>query len=439
MNQDQIQSLLEALALSPGNVPLRIMLADAYFNGAQFADAINHYKEVLSHESANIKSKVGLVQCYYATGEYSTAMVIAEEIAKHPQVSAEVLVIYAKLLIKENAREQAVEAYRRALAMNVDVADEELDNQLKGREVESASSDFADEIEKSILDIEKPKVKFEDVGGMDNVKEEINLKIIMPLKHPDLYKAYGKSTGGGILLYGPPGCGKTHMARATAGEVNAQFISIGINDILDMWIGNSEKNLHNIFEVARNSTPCVLFFDEVDALGASRSDMKQSAGRHLINQFLHEMDGLDDSNEGILILAATNAPWHLDSAFRRPGRFDRIIFVPPPDEPSRESIFNIQLKGKPVADVDTKQLAKGIKDFSGADIKSLIDIAIEDKLRESFKTGRIEPITTKDLQAATKKITPSTAEWFVSARNYALYANQAGLYDPILQYLNIKK
>lgn len=171
MNQDQIQSLLEALALSPGNVPLRIMLADAYFNGAQFADAINHYKEVLSHESANIKSKVGLVQCYYATGEYSTAMVIAEEIAKHPQVSAEVLVIYAKLLIKENAREQAVEAYRRALAMNVDVADEELDNQLKGREVESASSDFADEIEKSILDIEKPKVKFEDVGGMDNVKD----------------------------------------------------------------------------------------------------------------------------------------------------------------------------------------------------------------------------------------------------------------------------
>jgi len=136
-------------------------------------------------------------------------------------------------------------------------------------------------------------------------------------------------------MYGPPGCGKTYVARATAGEIKAGFLSVGINDVLDMWIGNSERNLHELFESARTHKPCVLFFDEVDALGAARSDMRHHAGRQLINQFLAEMDGVKTSNEGVLILAATNAPWHLDPAFRRPGRFDRILFVPPPDAAAR--------------------------------------------------------------------------------------------------------
>src|SRR5207253_7673484 len=127
---------------------------------------------------------------------------------------------------------------------------------------------------------------------MDKVKEEIRLKIILPLEHPELFQAYGKKVGGGILMYGPPGCGKTHLARATAGEVKAGFLSVGINDVLNMWIGQSEHQLHELFEQARRNKPCVLFFDEVDALGASRTDMKQSAGRQLINQFLSEMDGV---------------------------------------------------------------------------------------------------------------------------------------------------
>ena len=158
---------------------------------------------------------------------------------------------------------------------------------------------------------------------METVKEEVRMKIIHPLAHPDLYKAYGKTAGGGILLYGPPGCGKTHLARATAGEIKAAFLAVGINDILDMWIGQSERNMHEIFEQARRSRPCVLFFDEVDALGANRSDMRHIGRQMLINQFLSEMDGIQSNNEGVLVLAATNMPWQVDPAFRRPGRFDR--------------------------------------------------------------------------------------------------------------------
>ena len=138
---------------------------------------------------------------------------------------------------------------------------------------------------------------------------------------------------------------KTHLARATAGEINATFLSVGISDVLEMWLGNSERNLHQLFQQARRNKPCVLFFDEVDALAASRTDMRTSAARHMINQFLSEMDGVDSSNEGVLTLAATNAPWHVDAAFRRPGRFDRILFVPPPDQAARAAILRIHLVG----------------------------------------------------------------------------------------------
>src|SRR5690606_30928145 len=143
------------------------------------------------------------------------------------------------------------------------------------------------------------------------------------------------------------------------------FMSVGINDVLSMWLGNSERSLHELFEQARRSAPCVLFFDEVDALGARRSDMQQSAGRHLINQFLAELDGVDSSNEGVLILAATNSPWHVDPAFRRPGRFDRILFVYPPDVSARASILQILLKEKPTQAIDYGQLAKKTDGFSG--------------------------------------------------------------------------
>jgi SpoVK/Ycf46/Vps4 family AAA+-type ATPase len=285
--------------------------------------------------------------------------------------------------------------------------------------------------------IERPTIAFPDVGGMEELKEEIRLKIIYPLTHADMYRAYGKSIGGGILLYGPPGCGKTHLARATAGEIAAGFMAVGLNDILDMWIGNSEKNLHNIFDRARRHQPAVLFFDEVDALAASRTDMRHSNGKQLINQFLTELDGVQHSNEGVLILAATNAPWHLDTAFRRPGRFDRILFVPPPDAPARAVILRLLCHGKPIEDLDYEFIAHKTDGCSGADLKLVIDLAIEQKLQAAMKTGVPQPLTTKDLATAAGKVKPSTREWFSTARNYAIHANQDGNYDDILKYLNL--
>jgi SpoVK/Ycf46/Vps4 family AAA+-type ATPase len=240
-------------------------------------------------------------------------------------------------------------------------------------------------------------------------------------------------------MYGPPGCGKTHLARATAGEVNARFLAIGIHDVMDMYLGQSERNLHGIFEMARANTPCVLFFDEVDALGSSRSDMRQSAGRHVINQFLSEMDGIASNNSGVLVLAATNAPWYVDTALRRPGRFDRVIFVPPPDNSARGEILKIVLEGKPLENVNYEKVSAVTDGFSGADLRGLVDMAVEGKLEEAMKKGTVLPLTTQDLVNAAKKQKPTTRDWFETAKNYALYSNQSGFYDDILAYVNPSK
>jgi SpoVK/Ycf46/Vps4 family AAA+-type ATPase len=287
------------------------------------------------------------------------------------------------------------------------------------------------------VDVERPRITFADVGGMEAIKEDIRLKIIAPVEHAELYKAYGKTAGGGILLFGPPGCGKTYLARATAGEMGRGFISVGISDVLDMWLGQSERNLRDIFDGARAHQPCVLFFDEVDALAASRTDLRHSAGRNVVNQFLSELDGIESSNEGVLVLAATNAPWHLDPAFRRPGRFDRVIFVPPPDAPARSAILRILLRDKPATDVDVSQVAAKLDLFSGADLKGLVDLAVEGKLGEAMRTGIPTPLRTKDLLDAARTVTHTTKEWFATARNHVLYANQAGLYDAVRPWLKM--
>src|SRR5262249_11260411 len=154
-----------------------------------------------------------------------------------------------------------------------------------------------------------------------------------------------------------------------------------------MWTGQSERNLHAVFEQARRQRPCVLFFDEVDALAASRSDLRHNSSRHVINQFLAELDGVRAGNEGVLVLAATNAPWHLDPAFRRPGRSARVLSGPPPDVAARAAILRILCRDKPVAEIDHDLLARQTDGFSGADLKAVLDTAVEAKLREALRDG----------------------------------------------------
>jgi SpoVK/Ycf46/Vps4 family AAA+-type ATPase len=423
-------------------------LAETLLGFGRAVEAEEQFREALARDRENVELKLGLARAFHQQGKLSHAIVIVEEMIRQRDTPAAAYLLHSRLLLQQGDVEFAVTEYRRAVQEDESLRDDALATEL-GIDADESSEVVDGKVraawegdegaQSSIANsFERPKINFTDVGGMVALKEEIRMKILYPMQHREMFAAYGKTIGGGILMYGPPGCGKTHIARATAGEIRAGFLCIGISDVLDMWLGNSEKKLHELFEHARRNQPCVLFFDEVDALGASRTDMKTSSSRHLVNQFLAELDGAKSSNEGVLVLAATNAPWHLDSAFRRPGRFDQILFVPPPDEPARADILRLQLAGKPVQEIDHLQIARRTSDFSGADLKAVVDQTIERKLRDAMKTGKPSPIATKDLLAVAGGLRPSTKEWFASARNYALYSNQGGLYDDILTYLKLK-
>jgi SpoVK/Ycf46/Vps4 family AAA+-type ATPase len=282
-------------------------------------------------------------------------------------------------------------------------------------------------------------LRLADVGGLAEVKAHIEAAFLTPLRNPELRERYGATLRGGLLLYGPPGCGKTYLARAVAGELGARFIPVGLSDVLSRWMGQSESNIADLFAYARAQAPCVLFFDEIDALGRSRSGLGRSASalRGVINQLLSELDGVASQNEGIFVLGATNAPWDVDGALRRPGRFDRAVFVQPPDEQARVEILRTHLGGLPLdPGVDVVRLAARADGFSGADLAHVCRTAAQSALVEAARTGSSDrPVTARDLEAAIAGITPSTGRWFASARNVVLFADQAGEYTPLAAYM----
>jgi SpoVK/Ycf46/Vps4 family AAA+-type ATPase len=277
---------------------------------------------------------------------------------------------------------------------------------------------------------------FEDVVGLDAVKQQIRRKIIAPFQKPGLFAAFRKRSGGGVMMYGPPGCGKTMLARATAGEAGAHFVSVAITDILDKFIGESERKLAQAFAQARARKPAVLFFDELEAL-ASRRRGTADNGAPLVSTFLSEMDGFAGDADGVLVLAATNTPWAVDSAFRRPGRFDRVLFVPPPDQPARLAILTARLAGRPVAPgLEMRRFADASSGFSGADLANLVETATELAIEDSESPENLTPISRRHMEAALKEVRPTTGEWLAQARNYAKYANEGGIYDDVLAFID---
>ena len=288
-------------------------------------------------------------------------------------------------------------------------------------------------------DAEHAGLTLADVAGMTEVKQRLEAAFLAPMRNPDLRRLYGKSLRGGLLLYGPPGCGKTFIARAVAGELGARFIAVSFADIIDMFVGQSERNIHELFEIARRNAPCVLFLDEVDAIGQKRSQLRNTPMRSAVNQLLLELDDISGNNEGVFLLAATNHPWDVDSALRRPGRFDRTLLVLPPDAAAREGVFRYHLRERPVAGIDLAKLAKQTDGYSGADIAHICETAAEQALMDSVRRGEPRMIGLSDLEAAIGEVKPSLGAWFDTARNVALFANEGGTYDDLAAYLRKRR
>jgi SpoVK/Ycf46/Vps4 family AAA+-type ATPase len=280
-----------------------------------------------------------------------------------------------------------------------------------------------------------PRVTLDDVGGLTDVKARLRASFLAPLENPQLRRLYGKSLRGGLLLYGPPGCGKTFLARAVAGELQATFLHVSLADVLDMYVGNSERNVHELFATARASAPCVLFLDELDAIGQRRTLTRNTGTRTTVNQLLTELDGVGSDNEGVYVLGATNHPWDVDPALRRPGRLDRTLLVLPPDRDAREAILRTHLRERPIENIDVRALARRTDGFSGADLAHVCESAAELALLDSVTSGTTRMIGMQDLEQALGEIRPSIGPWLETARNVALYANESGEYDELATYL----
>merc|ERR1719149_334795 len=236
--------------------------------------------------------------------------------------------------------------------------------------------------------VEVPNTTWDDIGGLLDVKRELKEVVQYPVEHPEKFEKFGMSPSRGVLFYGPPGCGKTLMAKAIANECQSNFISIKGPELLTMWFGESEGNVREIFDKARQSAPCVLFFDELDSIANQRGSSSGDAGGaadRVLNQLLTEMDGMG-SKKTVFIIGATNRPDIIDSALMRPGRLDQLIYIPLPDEKSRLSIFKANLRKSPLApDVDVDTLARFTNGFSGADITEICQRACKFAIRESIE------------------------------------------------------
>jgi SpoVK/Ycf46/Vps4 family AAA+-type ATPase len=264
---------------------------------------------------------------------------------------------------------------------------------------------------------QREMLSFEDVVGLDALKQQIRRRIIAPFQKPGLFHAFRKRSGGGVLMYGPRGCGKTMLAPATAGEANAHFVAVAITDILDKYVGVSKQGLAAAFARARARKPTVLFFDELEALAGHRR-IQGDRGPAIVSTFLAEMDGFAGTTDGVLVLAATNLPWAVDPAFRRAGRFDRVLFVPPPDQPARLGILLSLLQGRPVAPgLDLRPFAVATSGFSGADLQNLTETAVELAIEDSVSAEDLTPIARRRLDATLMEVRPTTGERLASARN----------------------
>jgi transitional endoplasmic reticulum ATPase len=443
MDDATLTALRLALAASPDNEALRMVLIKALADRGEVRPALDLLQgRDLGRVGEDDRRTIAML--WLAAGDAERALTLLDGHA------AETFLLRARALIELGRPDAALAAYNEAVGKNAALEELDLKARITARvstpaaqrpgsvvplRVLSTDSGADDEV-KRLLQPEQDRVTFVDVGGHDEIKRQIEKRIITPFLKPSLFERFKKRVGGGILMYGPPGCGKTLLARATAGQCQAQFFNVAISDVLDMYIGESERKLSAIFAKARAASPSVLFFDELEGLAAKRTYHREASSAKVVSQFLTEMDGFARNNRGVLILGATNVPWAVDPAFRRPGRFDRVLFVPPPDKAARSAILKILLSGRPTqGEIDTAWLAERTAGFSGADLENLVEEGADAAIEASLANSSEVPIRDEHLRAALAHVKPTTLEWLTTARNHARYSNEGGQYDEVLRFL----
>ncbi|HEY8556709.1 MAG TPA: ATP-binding protein, partial [Actinomycetes bacterium] len=288
-------------------------------------------------------------------------------------------------------------------------------------------------------EVEEPRTTLADVAGMPAIKRWLSTAFLSSLRDPQMRRLFGRSLRGGLLMYGPPGCGKNFLARALAGELEAGFLGIDLAHVVDMWLGYSRRSIHEIFETARAAAPCLLYLDQLDAIGPRRAGRRHSIGRGVVDQLVAELYSASEEHEGVFVVAATEHPWDVDSLLRQPGRLDHRLLVLPPDPQAREAIIRSVLAGRPLAeDLDLAGLAARTDRYSAADLAQLCESAAAAALEASIVSNSSRPIAMADFTRGLHELRPSTPPWFELARDYARFAAEPGSYDDLVSYLRTR-
>ncbi|MCP4646643.1 MAG: AAA family ATPase [bacterium] len=419
-----IADYTEAAELDPKNPIIFNNKGDAFYRKQDYTSAIKDYDKAIMLNPNYLKAYYNRALSYASLEDYEKAV---EDFTKVVQLKPDFSEAYhLRGLAYEYAGDVdgAVSDYEKALELNPELAEAKSHLESAKTKKQAAGSGGGggggggkEGGTSEIKVLRKPDMNFTDVAGMEKMKEEIREAVIYPMAKPELARKYGKLGGGGIIMYGPPGCGKTYIVKAAAGECDSAFINAKLSDLLDMYVGNTEKNIHKVFETARKNAPCILFFDEIDAIGGRR-DAQEGAQymKMAVNQMLYEMDGVEANNQNVLIIAATNAPWDIDPALRRSGRFSKTLFVPEPDFGSREAIIRIHAKKRPVSKgIPYKRLAMATSGYASADLKAIVEEAAAIPWREAFKSGKERNVKTSDFIKAIKKKRSSLPPWYEQA------------------------
>lgn len=280
----------------------------------------------------------------------------------------------------------------------------------------------------------KSDIRLDSVCGLEELKDNIMIKIIAPLKNPEICDFYKKKGKAGILMYGPPGCGKSLVAEAIANEAGASFFNVKASDLKSKWVGETEKSMADLFAKARSKQPSIIFIDEFESLGRERSNMNNSFEKDFISQLLTEIDGLGNKDCKIVLIAATNQPWEIDSALLRSGRFGTKLYIAPPSQSARGEILGKELANRPVdSNLDIMQLAEDTAGFSGADIAELCNAATENAMKDYFSTGVAREISRDDFITAFKKVKPVTGTWLKNAARQIKEKSMEDEYGEVLE------
>lgn len=435
-----IEDYTKSAELDPKNPVIYNNRGDAYYRKQDFRGAILDYDKALGFNKKYLKAFYNRGLAYACMQDYEKAVSDFNDVLTINPEFSEAYHIRGLAFDYMNKLEEAIKDYEKAIELNpqFDEARNHLEIAKAKKDAGGPAPGAAGGPENpaggaggapgqpgqnqginAVKLLSKPKMNFKDVAGMKKMKEEINESAVYPLVKPELARKYGKLGGGGILLYGPPGCGKTFIVKATAGECSSAFINAKVSDIVDMYVGQTEKNLHNIFETGRKNAPCIIFFDEVEALGGRREEMSGSSQylKMAVNQLLYEMDGMEANNVNVLVIGATNAPWDVDPALRRSGRFGKTIYIPEPDFTSRKEMFKMYGKKLPVVPaMPWNLIALATEGYAAADTKAITEEAAAIPWRKAFKTGHQRKVNAMDYLEAIKKKKSSLPPWYAQAK-----------------------